>query len=400
MAEAFKAVLFADGDSESVVRIRDVLVRNSVRFVERDVNADTGTGEFVRKLCGGAVSALVYADGHWLPDPSEFELLAALGVAPGPAQAEGRSTFDVVVIGLGPAGLAACHGCRLGGLSVLGVDVAEPGGHLLRLTEVDDYLGLGFEGSMTGAELGAAFAAHARQSGAVLERGRVDSVRIQGALKRVHSDAGTYWARAVVVATGAGRTELNAEGVARFHDRGIRDATKLNPGHYEGARTAVIGGGYEAFHAAIALSRHAKFVTVLSPEDPPPADAALVHRAKAAGVRLIAAANVVAAQGGESLEFLSFLEHGINEEQSLPVEAAVIALGRAPRAPIAGLERMPQEEGYYAHGEGGKTMFGGIYVAGDCTNMEIRTLMSVTASGSLCARRLAQWLASHPLPKL
>jgi thioredoxin reductase (NADPH) len=296
--------------------------------------------------------------------------------------------------------LAACHGCRLGGLSVLGLDDAEPGGHLLRLTDVDDYLGLGFDGALTGAELGAAFAAHTRQAGTTLSKGRVDGVRIQGALKRVHSDAGTYWARAVVVATGAGRTELNAEGVARFLDRGIRDVANLNPSHYEGARAAVIGGGYEAFHAAIALARHAKFVTVLSPEDPPAADAALVQRAKTAGARVISAANVVAAQGGEGLEFLSFLEHGIIEEQSLPVEAAVVALGSAPRAPIAGLERMPQEEGYYAHGEGGKTMFGGIYVAGDCTNMEIRTLMSVTASGSLCARRLAQWLASHPLPKL
>jgi thioredoxin reductase len=61
---------------------------------------------------------------------------------------------------------------------------------------------------------------------------------------------------------------------------------------------------------------------------------------------------------------------------------------------------MPQDNGYFAHGEGGKTMFGGIYVVGDCTNIENRTLLSVAASGSVCAKRVWQWLGDHPLPTM
>lgn len=395
MGDAPKAVLFTDGGSESAARAREVLAGVGARCVEREIDGETDA--FVRKLCGGPVSTLLYANGRWLPAPGEADILHAFGKA---GAGDGRSVFDVVVIGLGPAGLAACHGCRLGGLEVLGLNELDPGGHLLRLTEVDNYLGLGFEAPLTGSQLAEAFAAHVRQAGAVLARGRVDGVRIQGALKRVHSDVGTFWARAVVVATGAARQQLSAEGAGRFLERGIRDAASLNPAHYEGARTAVIGGGDEAFHAAIALAPQAKFVTVLCPVEVPSSDAALVDRAKAAGARVISGAKVVSAHGGDGLEFLSFMEQGIDEEQSLPVDAAVVALGPEPRPPIPGLERMPQEEGYYAHGEGGKTMFGGVYVAGDCTNMEIRTLMSVAASGSLCAKRLAQWLASHPQPRL
>jgi thioredoxin reductase (NADPH) len=400
MSETPNVVMFTDGVSESNRYATEVLETSGIKWTERNISTDAEANAFIRKLCGAVVSPVLYINDEWLPDPTQEEMLQALGVQYDAdlLESKGKTVFDVVVVGLGPAGLAACHGCRIGGLSVLGLDENEPGGHLMKLTEVDEYLGVGFDESMPGPEVAANFSEHARYVGAMLAQGRVNSIRIQGAFKRVHSTSGNFWARAVVIATGATQRELKIEGVERFINRGIRYGAQIDSQHYAGKRVAVIGGSTEAMHAAIFLSRHAKFVTVLCPEEQPPAETILVERAEKNGVRVIPASRIVAVKGADHLDFLFFMEKGIPEEQGLPVEAMVIALGPAPKAPLPGLERMPQDNGYFAHGEGGKTMFGGIYVAGDCTNIETRTLMSVVASGSLCAKRLWQWLGSHPLP--
>jgi thioredoxin reductase (NADPH) len=400
MSEPPNVVMFTDGVSESNRYATEVLETYGIKWTERNISADAEANAFIRKLCGAAVSPVLYINDEWLPDPTQEEMLQALGVQydANLLESKGKTVFDVVVVGLGPAGLAACHGCRIGGLSVLGLDENEPGGHLIKLTEVDEYLGVGFDESMPGPEVAANFSEHARYVGAMLAQGRVNSIRIQGAFKRVNSSIGNFWARAVVIATGATQRELKIEGVERFVNRGIRYGAQIDSQHYAGKRVAVIGGSTEAMHAAIFLSRHAKFVTVLCPEEQPPAETILVERAERNAVRVIPSSRVVAVKGADHLDFLFFMEKGIPEEQGLPVEAMVIALGPAPKAPLPGLERMPQDNGYFAHGEGGKTMFGGIYVAGDCTNIETRTLMSVVASGSLCAKRLWQWLGSHPLP--
>jgi thioredoxin reductase (NADPH) len=399
---AAKIIMFTDGVSESNRLAKEALEAQHLSWNERSINTDREANAFIQKLCGAAVSPVLYVNDDWYPDPTQEELLEATGVRFDLERLEsrGQTIFDVIVVGLGPAGLAACHGCRLGGLSVLGLDENEPGGHLLPLTDVDEYLGVGFDEAVPGADIAANFSEHARHVGATLMRGKVNSIRIQGAFKRVHSSSGNFWARAVIIATGAAQRPLQIDGVQKFLNKGIRYGAQVDAAIYKDRRVAVIGGGDEAMHAAIFLSRYAKFVTVLCPDDEPTAEPLLVERATGQKVRVIPGAKVVAVKGGDALDYLFFVEKGIPEEQGLPLDAMVVALGPAPKQPIPGLERMPQDNGYYAHGEGGKTMFGGIYVAGDCTNIETRTLMSVVASGSLCAKRLWQWLASHPLPKL
>lgn len=399
---AAKIVFFTDGVSESNRLAREALESCHLSWTEKNISTDAEANAFIRKLCGAPVSPVLYVNDHWLPDPTQEELLEACKVRHDSERLEsrGQTIFDVIVVGLGPAGVAACHGARLGGLSVLGLDENEPGGHLLNLTDVDEYLGVGYDDAISGREVADNFAEHARHVGAVLMRGKVNSVRIQGAFKRVHSTAGNFWGRAVIIATGSTQRELKIQGVEAFVNRGIRYGAHVDAAIYKDRRVMVVGGGDEAMHAGIFLGQHAKHVTVLCPDDKPTAEPLLVERAVGHGVRIIPGTKVVAVKGTETLEFIFFVEKGIPEEQGLPVDAMIIALGPAPKAPIPGLERMPQENGYFAHGEGGKTMFGGIYVAGDCTNIEIRTLMSVVASGSLCAKRMWQWLASNPLPRL
>lgn len=399
---AARIVMFTDGDTHADGLAREAMIAHGLRWIERNTREDADAAAFVRQLCGAPVSPVLYVNGRWLPDPTQEELLIAANV---PAQGStlqsvGQTVFDVVVIGLGPSGLAACHGARLGGQAVLGLDQDEPGGHLLPLKEVSEYLGVGFDEAVPGEDIAANFAEHARHVGAVLMQGKVNSVRIQGVFKQVHSSTGSFWARVIVVATGAMERSLRIQGVEKYLNRGVLYGSQVNAALYSDRRVAVVGGGDDAFHAAIFLSQRAEFVTLLCPDDEPSAEPSLVERAVGNRVRIIRGSEVVAVNGDDTLDFLFFREKGIDEEQGIPVDAMVIAPGPSPREPIPGLERLPRDNGYFAHSEGGKTMHSGIYVVGDCTNMETRTLMSVVASGSQCAKRLWQWLAANPLPRL
>ena len=399
---AARIIMFGDISSEPSRAAKRVLDSHHLSYTEKNLRDDAESAAFIKKLCGAQVAPIFYVNDRWLPDPTHEELLQAAGVKPnyGELATKGETIYDVVVVGLGPAGLSACHGCRLGGLTVLGLDQDEPGGHLIQLTDVDEYLGVGYDEKISGADVAANFAAHAVEVGANLMKAKITSIRVDGGFKYLQGIGGEYWARAVIIATGATQRELKIQGVEKYLNRGIRYGAQMDAAAYEGKRVVIVGGGDEAMHAAIFIGQHAKHVTVLCPDEKPSAEPLLVERSIGLGVRILMGTTVEAVQGAEYLDYVFFREKNIDEEQGLPADAMVIALGPAPRKPLAGLERLPQENGYFAHGEGGKTMISGIYVAGDCTDISTRTLMGVVASGNLCARRVWQWLASHPLPRL
>ena len=159
-----KIVMFSDPASDACRAAKRVLEKHHLTWTEKDITKDVESNTFIRKLCGAPVSPVFYIEDKWLTAPSQEELLEAARVRFDPESIEtrGRTCFDVVVIGLGPAGLAACHGCRLGGMSVLGIDENSPGGHMLNLTDVDEYFGVGYDEPISGADVAENFSNHAR----------------------------------------------------------------------------------------------------------------------------------------------------------------------------------------------------------------------------------------------
>lgn len=396
-----RVFMFTDGTPECGATIRACMKAYGLQTVDKNVAADAEAAAIVRRVCGDLVLPVVYVNDRWLPDPTQEEFLRASGIEfdPEPLDTRGRRTFSVIVIGLGPAGLSACHGCRLAGLTVLGLDQEEPGGHLVDLAHVDDYLGVGYDDLFTGADVADNFAAHARAAGATLVKARVESVETKGLLKRVRTTEGEFWARVIVIATGATQRELDIKGVEQYIGESVRVGPTVDEQPYAGKRVCVVGATAPALHSAMLISRVAAHVTILCPEKDFAADPAVAQRAQAMKIRVIKDVKVAAVSGTPGLEQVYFSEAQEPDEQGLPIDGMVIIPGNAPKQPIPGLESLPQENGYFAHGEGGKTMLGGIYVAGDCTNMEIRTLVGVVASGSLCARRVWRWLTTSPMPR-
>ena len=140
-----KIVMFSDPASPACAAAKRLLEKHHLTWTEKDITKDVESNAFIRKLCGAPASPVFYIEEKWLTEPSQEELLEAAKVRfdPDSIETRGRTTFDVIVVGLGPAGLAACHGSRLGGMSVLGIDETAPRGVMVTLTGVDEFFGVG-----------------------------------------------------------------------------------------------------------------------------------------------------------------------------------------------------------------------------------------------------------------
>ena len=244
--------------------IRDFLARNRRPFEWFDP-ADARACEAARGVASADMPAVIFADGRRLVRPTLGELAEAVGMRTQPARAD----YDVVVIGGGPAGLAAAVYGASEGLRTLLFDKYATGGQAGTSSRIENYLG--FPSGLSGDELAARAEAQAERFGAEIVVAR-DVLRIEtgDARHRVIYDdpavpgGATIETHAIVLATGVSYRKLDVPGVDRFLGAGV---------YYGAARTEargtldrdllLLGGGNSAGQAAMFFSNYAKSVTIL-----------------------------------------------------------------------------------------------------------------------------------------
>jgi thioredoxin reductase (NADPH) len=233
-------------------RVRDFLTRLQQPFRFVDVERDP---------CDEAESALpvvLLPDGTRLPKPSYAELIAALRMT-GDAS---RPHYDLVIVGAGPAGLAAAVYGSSEGLETLLVDAYVPGGQAGTSSRIENYLG--FPAGVTGAELARRAVAQAKRFGAeVIAPVSAVGLRRAGRARIVSlSDGREISAGTVVLATGLAYQRLAA--AEKFEGAGVYyGATISETSTCDGEHVWIVGGANSAGQAAVHFARHASHVTLL-----------------------------------------------------------------------------------------------------------------------------------------
>lgn len=246
---------------ERTYAIKDFLYRNTVPFTWHGV--DTPSGAALAAQLGlpePAPTTVVLGDGTVLHDPGPEELATALGFAE-PAAAH---TCDLVIIGGGPAGLAAAVYGACEGLRVIVADGNAPGGQAGSTARIENYLG--FPGGLTGADLAQRALEQARQFGVRWLVGHtVTSLRRCDDRLVVRTAGGAELSgKAVLVATGMRWRRLDAPGTDRFVNRGIYYGASLaEAAQTEGENVHVVGAGNSAGQAALYFADHARSLTLL-----------------------------------------------------------------------------------------------------------------------------------------
>ncbi|MDE2451009.1 MAG: FAD-dependent oxidoreductase [Gammaproteobacteria bacterium] len=260
---ASEVTVLGSGEAGDTLRIRQFLTRNARPYVDLDIDHDPDAQALLARFRVRAqdLPVIVCRGGEVLRNPDNGALADCLGIN---AQPDDDGVHDLIIIGAGPAGLAAAVYAASEGLDVRVVDTFAPGGQAGTSSRIENYLG--FPTGISGAALAGRAFSQAQKFGAQL------SVAWQAV--RLHCDDWPYAieisngrllrGRAIVIASGARYRTLEVANVSRFLGSGIYyAATHLEARLCEGEDVAIVGGGNSAGQAAVFLAGSCRHVHVL-----------------------------------------------------------------------------------------------------------------------------------------
>jgi thioredoxin reductase (NADPH) len=351
--------LIAGRDSRRAFEVRDLLERNLLPVRWYDADTDDESAQMLQWLgiSREETPVLVHAT-NVMRNPSAAQVARNLGLR---AEVDGER-FDLVVLGAGPAGLAAAVYGGSEGLRTLVAEAWAPGGQAGTSTRIENYLG--FPSGISGTDLTQKATLQARRFDAVLSsfHRAVELATGPEGLVRVDLDDGQHvLGRCVVMATGARWRELRAEGVERFRGAGVYHAAM--PSDAERARgedVIVVGGGNSAGQAAVHLSTRARSVRVVVRGTSLKSTMSqyLVDRLeRAKTIEILTETELTAVHGSAVVESATLRDNRDGSEHDVDVSAVFVMIGADPCTEAAQGMLALDAAGYVICGDG----------AADCT---------------------------------
>lgn len=289
--------------------------------------------------------------------------------------------YDMIIIGSGPAGLAAAIYGQRAKLSVLVIE-KQPmsGGQIINTPDVDNYPGLPGIG---GFELASKFRAHADAMGAEVMVGEVTSLELSGDVKKVMTDNGTYEGKTVVIATGATHRRLGVPGEETLIGAGVSYCATCDGAFFREKEVAVVGGGDVALEDALFLSRISRKVYLIHRRDEFRGAKSLQEKVfQTENIEIIWNTVVEEIKGNGIVEELLLRQTQAGEESRLPIQGVFVAVGIQPNSELfRGLVDM-DESGYIRAGEDCVTDTPGVFAAGDVRTKMLRQVITAASDGA------------------
>ncbi len=305
-----------------------------------------------------------------------------------------NTTYDVIIIGSGPAGLSAAIYAQRARLETLVIEKETmSGGQVLLTYEVDNYPGLP---GTNGFELGMKFREHAEKLGTNFIFDEVLEVSSnqdgEDDIKKVICKGNEYKAKTIIIATGATHRKLGVEGEEALRGRGVGYCATCDGAFFRNKTTAVIGGGDVALEDAIFLSRLCKQVYLLPRRDALRGARYLQEQIeKIENISILWSSKVLSINGVEKVESMNVRNLKTEEETELEVDGVFIAVGITPNSGVFdGVVEM--EEGYILADESTVTSEKGIYAAGDVRKKQLRQIVTAVADGANAITSAEQYI--------
>jgi thioredoxin reductase (NADPH) len=299
--------------------------------------------------------------------------------------------FDVIIVGAGPAGLAAgLYAARMNLRAVL-LDQGPPGGQLLNTELIEDYPG--FE-SILGSDLAIKMAEHARNFGLdIREFEPVRDIDLEGShTKVVTLESGSELrAPAVILAAGGLPRKLQVPGELEFAGRGVSYCAVCDGAFFRGQELAVVGGGDAALEEGDFLTRYASRVTILHRREQFRAQPILQARARAnPKIQFVMNAQVGEIHGDEKVRGLRYVQDGV--EKDLPVGGVFIFVGFLPNSQLLKPHVEHEAAGYLVTDRNMQTSIPGIWAVGDVRAQLTKQIATAVGDGTTAAVAASQYV--------
>ncbi|QOD05788.1 thioredoxin-disulfide reductase [Pseudarthrobacter sp. BIM B-2242] len=302
---------------------------------------------------------------------------------------------DVIIVGSGPAGYTAAIYTGRANLDVLVLaGEEEPGGELMKTTEVENYPG--FPEGIMGPELMAGFEAQAERFGAEILFENATELELVGPVKKVTADGEIHLAHSVIVATGSGHRKLGLEHEERLSGRGVSYCATCDGSFFKDVEVAVVGGGDSAAEEALFLTKFASKVYLIVRGKQMRASKIMADRVRSnEKIHVLYEAQVTALHGGDKLDGVTVCV-GADLASRMSLSGLFVAIGNDPRTSlVAGQLELDRFSGCIkVMGRSSQTSERGVFAAGDVVDPRYRQAITAAASGCIAAQDAEHFLAT------
>jgi thioredoxin reductase (NADPH) len=397
--------------SRAAHELKAFLARNQIPYRSMDIETDPQAWILTEEA--GATMAdlpvVLFGEGPPILNPTTAQVAERVGLKTHATS----EVYDVVIIGAGPAGLAAAVYGASEGLGTLLVESEAPGGQAGQSSLIENYLG--FPKGLSGSDLARRASAQAERLGAeILVPGTVSRLERKDPFTVLHlEDGSVITSKALVIASGVAYRTLTAEGLDPLIGAGVYYGTSnIEASNHRGQPMFVVGGGNSAGQAALFLSRFTDSVTILIRDESlaPTMSKYLIDNLEAnPAVSVRGHAQVVSASGDTHLESLVLRDRETQEEEKVDAGAVFIFIGQTAHTEwLEGLVQL-DERGFILTGEDLGPLKGwsverdplplessvpGIFAAGDVRHGSIKRVAGAVGEGATAIRFVHTHLAA------
>lgn len=305
-----------------------------------------------------------------------------------------QQIYDLVIIGAGPAGLAAAVYAKRSGLNVIIVEKQFPGGKVALTANVENYLGIN---SISGPELAYKMYEQVLNLDILVIYELADEITLKEKYKEVKLATQTLIAKTVIIATGTENRRLNIPGELTFENKGISYCAICDGPLYKNKVVSVIGSGNSAVEEAIYLATIAKEVHLIANKPEFKAERQMVEIVKnTSNIKIHYNKQTFEFFGEEFLQGLRFKDLVTNEITTLNVEANFTFIGLLPsRINASNLNIFNETNGFITTNKNMETNVHGIFAAGDIVDKSVRQIATAINDGAIAALYAKEYITRN-----
>ena len=302
--------------------------------------------------------------------------------------------YDMIIIGGGPGGYTAALYAARAGMDVMVLEKLSAGGQMALTHQIDNYPG--FSEGIDGFELGMKMQEGAERFGAKTEYAEVHALDLQANPKRLDTSEGTFYARTVVLATGAGPRKLGLPEEEALIGRGVNYCAACDGMFYKGKTVVLVGGGNSAAADAMILSRVAEKVILVHRRDTLRATK-IYHKPlmEAKNMEFMWNSAVAELIHDQKLKAVKLRNVNTGEETVVEADGIFISIGRQPATDLVAGQLELDRGGYVVADESTRTSIPGVFAVGDVRTKVLRQIITAAADGAVASHYAEEFLAEN-----
>ncbi len=297
---------------------------------------------------------------------------------------ENEKIYDTVIIGGGAAGYTAALYAARAGLNTLVIEKLSAGGQMALTNHIENYPG--FLNEVDGYELSVTMQKQAEKFGVITLYAEVIGADLKDAPKRIYTNDKTFYAKAVIIATGASPKKLGVSNEEALVGKGVSYCATCDGMFYKGKTVVIVGGGNTAVTEALVMSRVAQKVFLVHRSDRFRATKIYSEPLKNSdNIELLLNSVVCELLYDEKLIGVKIKSTVTGEICSLNCDGIFISIGRNPETKIVEGQLSLDHGGYIIADESTKTSISGVFAAGDVRTKSLRQIVTAVSDGAVSA---------------